>query len=726
VNDEDGPAEMVWEGADGSQVLLLRLPNDVAYSDFFYYVRHPGRGKPFDLEESLGRLKDLVEFEAGRSTTQELLFMDGVDHIEIMPELPDLIDAWNARPELREMCEMEHAALPEYLERIHGAVDRPSLKVLTGELRTPNKEGNLSNLFYGFHSSRVRLKQWNDECESLLTLQAEPWAVAMDLAGGDYPAGLLSRAWKYLLENHPHDSICGCSIDQVHKDMEYRFDQCRLIGQEVLRRGTEAVARSIDTSWIEEGDGALVLLGSSGVSGKSTREVEVTYPHPRPPHFRLYKPDGTEVPYQILSERPGVPGMAVGHREIPRPAPTDRLRIALPATLPAVGATTLAVRPQPRAVTHRGSLSPETGVLDNGLLRVELGLGGSLVVTDHRTGQVYPGLLTFEDTGDVGDGWTYRAPIEDEAVTTTSVGCTTTLVEDGPLQATLRLDYDDFMVPASAAGGGRGRSEERVALPIRVWVTLRRDQAFASCRIEIDNVARDHRVRALLPSGVDTDTQWADMAFDLVERPIAVPDTEGWNEPAQEIQPQQSLIAASDGDRGLAAVAPRLKESCVRDDAPRTLAVTLLRGFSSTVGTGGEEGAQSLGRHEFELAIVPFTGRPHRADLPAVASAMRAPVLAQVTDRHDGRIAADLVLLDLQPTSLVLDAFKRTEDGEATLIRFHNPTPESLTASINLGALGGTARRAGLDESAGAELPLQGGMVSLEVGPKEIVTLRVD
>ena len=27
------------------------------------------------------------------------------------------------------------------------------------------------------------------------------------------------------MENHPHDSICGCSIDQVHDEMKPRFDQ---------------------------------------------------------------------------------------------------------------------------------------------------------------------------------------------------------------------------------------------------------------------------------------------------------------------------------------------------------------------------------------------------------------------------------------------------------------------------------------------------------------------
>ena len=52
----------------------------------------------------------------------------------------------------------------------------------------------------------------------LQTLPAVPYSIQSH-------EELIDLAWKHLLENHPHDSICGCSIDQVHQDMIYRFDQ---------------------------------------------------------------------------------------------------------------------------------------------------------------------------------------------------------------------------------------------------------------------------------------------------------------------------------------------------------------------------------------------------------------------------------------------------------------------------------------------------------------------
>src|SRR5262249_13967202 len=51
----------------------------------------------------------------------------------------------------------------------------------------------------------------------------------------------LRLAWRDLLRNHPHDSICGCSCDEVHRDMLVRYEQLDrtidLIAQQALGVG---------------------------------------------------------------------------------------------------------------------------------------------------------------------------------------------------------------------------------------------------------------------------------------------------------------------------------------------------------------------------------------------------------------------------------------------------------------------------------------------------------
>ncbi|NIP95670.1 MAG: hypothetical protein GWO24_20385, partial [Akkermansiaceae bacterium] len=55
--------------------------------------------------------------------------------------------------------------------------------------------------------------------------KAEPLAAALSLLGRSYPRGLMDRAWKYLLQAHPHDSINGVTQDRTADDTEYRLHQ---------------------------------------------------------------------------------------------------------------------------------------------------------------------------------------------------------------------------------------------------------------------------------------------------------------------------------------------------------------------------------------------------------------------------------------------------------------------------------------------------------------------
>ena len=116
-----------------------------------------------------------------------------------------------------------HSHLDGFIEDLREQRDKIT-RMFTGELREPGELGDDAWVIPGVLSSRIHLKQANARCENELCLWAEPFSVFAAGLGVPYPKRYLELAWKYLLQNHPHDSICGCSIDQVHKDMEYRFD----------------------------------------------------------------------------------------------------------------------------------------------------------------------------------------------------------------------------------------------------------------------------------------------------------------------------------------------------------------------------------------------------------------------------------------------------------------------------------------------------------------------
>ncbi|MGC8863933.1 MAG: hypothetical protein ACP5R5_14340, partial [Armatimonadota bacterium] len=64
--------------------------------------------------------------------------------------------------------------------------------------------------------------------------------------------------------------------------------------------------------------------------------------------------------------------------------------------------------------------------------------------------------------------------------------------------------------------------------------------------------------------------------------------------------------AVSDERGGLAVLTRGLCEACVRDDARRTLALTLFRGFEQRIGGTRTVDSQMLGEVVCEYAIRPF------------------------------------------------------------------------------------------------------------------------
>jgi alpha-mannosidase len=106
------------------------------------------------------------------------------------------------------------------------------------------------------------IKQRNHTCETLLEQWAEPftaWAYLLGEKESDVldklrdarllenPVPLVRNAWRLLMECHPHDSICGCSIDQVHAEMQSRFDQVEQIGAEIAAQALSALSLHIET-----------------------------------------------------------------------------------------------------------------------------------------------------------------------------------------------------------------------------------------------------------------------------------------------------------------------------------------------------------------------------------------------------------------------------------------------------------------------------------------------
>jgi len=285
----DEPTELLWEAPDGSRVLLLYLRE--GYDNAAHLPQEEGA-----FLSAIARLREAL---APHAATQSLLLMNGTDHMEPQPWLPAAINMANRKT----ADEIIQSNLPAYIQAIRGELCLEALPVVRGELRSPKRH----HLLPGVLSSRIELKQRNFACQSLLEKWAEPfsaWATLLtkDEEHASYWASLLRQAWRHLLENHPHDSICGCSIDEVAREMAIRFAWCQEIGRIVAEESLKALAGSVDTTTLSPGS-SIPILVFNPTSGPRTDLVEVNIESPGDPEgLVLLDLKGRPIPFQILSQ----------------------------------------------------------------------------------------------------------------------------------------------------------------------------------------------------------------------------------------------------------------------------------------------------------------------------------------------------------------------------------------------------------------------------------------
>ncbi len=156
-----------------------------------------------------------------------ILLMVGDDHVEAYARLPEVVR------EMRQVFPNVDARIAS-LEEFAAAM--PALQhEVSGEIAS----GRYRPILRGVNSTRVWIKQENVACERLLIEWCEP----LDALTGGTARDELRDLWRMLLQNHPHDSICGCSIDAVHDvDMAPRFAYVREHGEALASRLLERLA----------------------------------------------------------------------------------------------------------------------------------------------------------------------------------------------------------------------------------------------------------------------------------------------------------------------------------------------------------------------------------------------------------------------------------------------------------------------------------------------------
>src|SRR5579859_1450352 len=324
VGEEAHKSEFYWAAPDGTQVLVIHLADTVGYSNASLM--------PLNPEEFVTRVEILTAPLLAKATTNTLLFMNGSDHLEPQDGLPETIEAANKllahiNPEHEKILtrfghheqngQVSHfdninvriGTLPQYIESVRQQIERSPgtpLQTLSGEMRS----SQYSHLLPAVLSTRMWIKQQNTATEHLLERWMEPLTAWAWKLGAPYPKALVKLAWKYLLQNHPHDSICGCSIDQVHRENSVRFAQSQQISENLITQAMQYLASVTDTHTPFHAQGnrphadheALPIVVFNPAPGPRTEAVQIVAQLPGTLNNAVIVDElGTHMPYHVVN-----------------------------------------------------------------------------------------------------------------------------------------------------------------------------------------------------------------------------------------------------------------------------------------------------------------------------------------------------------------------------------------------------------------------------------------
>lgn len=545
---EGGPA-FLWRSPDGSEVVAYHLSR--GYYQSFFHAASTAQDVAAQLERWI-------------AMGGEQLVPVGADHLsppfrfqEMLEEAKVVLAKNGTR-----IPSMKAVALEAFAKSLAQSNSESGQSTLIeGELRD-----NTASLFYerayllqGVLSTRLYLKRANRLNEHRITEVIEPLLTLLAICDRyPYPEKELEHAWKLLLQNQPHDSICGCSVDSVHQEMMTRTRRFNHVLDAVEKRAAVFLAgpvaggkKSRSPVRFATGDN-MIADPQSGFDILNVVNLSADVSK-GPFRFKWAVEQGDDQPafdesrVQIIStfDEPVIFTNPGGE-------PLEK-RVRLYDAFLAVGQISpfsiKQVNWQELSGAPDSSETPcddepfvilKEKSIDNGLIELRLDPSGNLAaLIDDGGGEVRVFRLKhrIRDVGDAGDSYNFDAIENDQPLTARFVS-----VEPGwkgPIVGSLVLTYeidipdcaleivsaDEMKEMASGAGAPSKapvfvRSASIKKHTITTEVSLRKGVPIVFFDTRWDNLSADHRLEVLFDTEETISETISENHFSTVKRPV--------------------------------------------------------------------------------------------------------------------------------------------------------------------------------------------------------------
>ena len=689
----------IWKGKDGTKVTVHKLDPGGSYGNFFFAARHHFKGGAINYAEQVEFFKNFLNYCEERATGDVFIMFDGIDHIDIEPNLPKIIK--NLKDNIPDI-EIVHSNYDTFRKAFNE--QNLSLETLEGCFHNAGKKGMNNIVLKNVLSSHVELKQANDKCETMLTKVTEPLNAAikqfrtLGILGGNENEikgreAFLKEAWEFLIKNHPHDSICGCSNSDVHLDNACRFRQTESIAKTLNKNMRELLAAATDTTGKGE-DGAIILYNPTSKKLTGVNVFDIPFPLDNEGRITVYDASGNEVRYQRLSNKEWHDFDYSVRKMVDLPG-YDLWTVAIETEVEAGGYAVLTFDNK-KVVTPKygdyndyvefyppvafdGSMKTAPRTFDTGKITVTFEADGTLTVLENDSKKEYRGVLMFEDTGDKGDGWSYKKPLMDE--TYLSGNAEVSVLSDGPLCATVKITTT-MRIPKHLKDGDNHRSEHFETLKIDSVVTLLKGSDRIDVKTTVDNNCYNHRLRVLIPTYIDTDKVYTKIPFGMYAWDIAFTDYSRNHEPETFVFPSQGITLLKGKKSAVGLYTKGLYEVAVSDNDSKTIALTLFRSFTNEFGFGEKGLGRMLEKRDFEYSIH-FCSKLTPESAFIEGENVRIPLAAKAEPVHSGTLPNKMAFMGLDDNkNFALSNIDTCENG--VNVRLVNISDKKASCTLSL------------------------------------------
>lgn len=529
-------SELYWKSPDGSKVLGILFAN--------WYCN--GVDIPYETDLLRTYMDKKIEDMEKYASTRHLLLMNGCDHSPVQKNIGEIIEKLNT---MYDDYEFVHSDLETYAKEVGEEVDSDELDVVEGELRSQTTDGwgTLTNT----SSSRYDLKWMNKNIEMRLEEVVQP-LYTMLMEKEKYPYSKIDYVYRHLMNNHPHDSICGCSIDSVHDTNVRRFKDCLEILDYLEDEARIYLSENIINEYEE--DYVFTVVNTTAYHQRKIASVKIDFDKRRFRGFEyreiIDELKALKLPrFQVVDDNGSYDtfindlGVNFGFD-----LPENMFRIGYYSRQIEVKFM-LELDPFERREFRLKELEgyysePEelnTRDIETNYYKVHINDNATLDIQDKRTNKLYKNVLMLEDSGDIGNEYIYKQSYDEKIVKSSEM--LSYSVEKLTTKGYVIRIHEKLTIPKSAEDllaeeqrylvdikeRKSGRSEETVDLIVYKKITIDELSPTIYTRLKLKNNAKDHRLRILFGHDIETQNVYAESIFEVAKREAYPPKT--WENP---------------------------------------------------------------------------------------------------------------------------------------------------------------------------------------------------